>query len=220
MRVVGTLSRMNDERKGGLALIIAAIAGLTTMALHPTGHDLLAPGRFAALAMLGAAVHALAIASMPLSFLGALVLTRRLDAPDRLAVVALVVYGFAMVAGMAAAAVSGFVAPGVMRHMIDAPTSTDAWATLAHFGALLNQAFARILAIASATSIVLWSAAIAKQRTFPRSLAIYGLVIGVAIVLAVGSGHLRLDVHGFGAVTLLEAVWLVGAGVVLWRMES
>jgi hypothetical protein len=213
---------MTDDRKGGLALITAAIAGLVTMALHPTGHDLLAAGdHFAPVVFLGTFVHALAIASMPVSFLGALALSRRLAAPDRLAVAAIVVYGFALAAGMAAAAVSGFVAPTIAHAIVTTtPPASETWRTLFDFNGRLNQAFARILAVASSAAIILWSVAIVRSRSLARGAGFYGLVVGSAIVVAVGSGYLSLDVHGFGLVVLLQAIWFIAVGILLWRLAG
>src|SRR5439155_4851688 len=53
---------VKDDQLGGIALIAGAVGGLVTMSLHPTGHDLSAPGQFASAAFRAAAVHALAIA--------------------------------------------------------------------------------------------------------------------------------------------------------------
>jgi hypothetical protein len=211
---------VTDDRKGGLALITGAIGGLITMALHPTGHDLLGAGdQFAHVAALGTFVHTLAIASMPVSFLGALALSRRLAAPDRLAVAAIVVYGFALAAGLVAAAASGFVAPGIAHAITTtAPPASDTWRILFDFNGRLNQAFARILAVGSSTAIILWSVAIVRSRVLAPGAGFYGLAVGTAIVVAVGSGHLRLDVHGFGLVVLLQAVWLIAVGTLLWRL--
>ena len=159
---------MTDDRKGGAALIAGAVLGLLTMSLHPSGRDLLATGQFSPTAFLAGLAHAIAIASMPLSFLGALALSRRLAAPDRLAVAALVVYGFALAAGLAAATLSGFVAPGLARQLIDAsPPATDHWRVLFQYNGLLNQAFARVLVVASATAIVFGEAHPSRSARLP-----------------------------------------------------
>jgi hypothetical protein len=34
------------------------------------------------------------------------------------------------------------------------------------------------------------------------------------------SGHLRLDVHGFGLVVLGQAVWFITVGTLLWRLKE
>jgi hypothetical protein len=211
---------MTDEQKGGIALVAGAVGGLVTMALHPTGRDLMTPGHLASMAALAIAVHALAIASLPVSFLGALALTRRLAAPERLALPlsALVVYGFALVAAMAAAAVSGLVGPRLVRELLAAtPEDTQGLRLLVRFGWQLNQAFSQIFAVGSAVAIALWSVAIARTRALPRGLGVYGLILGPVIALAVLAGHLRLDVHGFGLVMLGEGIWLVIAGGQMWR---
>ena len=46
---------------------------------------------------------------------------------------------------------------------------------------------------------------------------IAGICIGGVALVALLSGHLRLDVHGFGIVVLLQAVWLIWIGVLLGR---
>ena len=68
---------MKDGRIGGVALVAGALGFLVTMALHPTGHDLVEPGAFERGALLAGWVHALAIASLPISFLGLSALARR-----------------------------------------------------------------------------------------------------------------------------------------------
>src|SRR5262245_39929622 len=68
--------RMKSDRAGGLALIAGAIGFIVTMGLHPTAHDLLAPGAFEHAARVNVVAHALAIASMAVAFVGALALTR------------------------------------------------------------------------------------------------------------------------------------------------
>jgi hypothetical protein len=212
---------MNDDRLGGLALIAGAVAGLVTMSLHPTGHDLAAPGPFASAAFRNAAVHGLAIASLPVSFLGALALSRRLESPARLASAALVIYGFALAAVMSAAVVSGFVAPRLVRGMIDAAgPARDGWEMLLDYNYFLNQAFARVYVVASFAAIFLWSLAIVRGRVLAAAVGVYGLVMAPVAVLAVASGHVRLGVHGFGLIMLVQALWLAAAGVLLLRFRA
>src|ERR1043165_4343743 len=111
---------MTDGRSGGLALILGTAALIVVMALHPTGHQMASAGSaVAALALLNVLVHSLAIPAPPGLFLGALAWTR--IAQTRLSTVALVLYGFALVAGMGAALMSGFVAPDALRELAGAP---------------------------------------------------------------------------------------------------
>lgn len=48
-----------------------------------------------------------------------------------------------------------------------------------------------------------------------RGSGVFGCVVAGLALLALLSGHLRLDVHGFGAVVLAQAAWLVLIGLEL-----
>ena len=214
---------MTEDRKSGVALIAGSIGLIITMALHPVGHDLLVPGQFDRVARLAVVVHALGLICIPVMFLGALGLSRRLDSPDRLSLCAVVAYGFACVAAMNAAAVSGLVAPGIARHMAAATPASDAantWSVLFTYSGSLNQAFALVFVVASSVALTLWSADILRHGVFSRALGVYGCILGPLTALAVLSGHLRLNVHGFGMVVLGQAIWFIIVGVLLCRPEA
>ena len=189
------------------------------MALHPTGHQLLSAGEgFNFVALLVLIVHSLAELSLPIFFLGALALTRRVSAPDRLAVAALVTYAFSLIAGMVAAAASGFVAPALATHIVEATgPAKELWEAIFAYNGAVNQAFARIMAIGSSVAIILWSIAILRTRTLPRAAAIYGLIAASTLLVAVAPGFLRLNTHGFGAVVLLQGVWFVMVATAMMR---
>jgi len=212
---------MTDNRKSGLALIIGMIGTIITMAFHPTGNDLVAPGQFNHVARIGVAVHALALICLPIIFLGCLGLYKRLAGPDRISLAALVMYGFAAVAVMNAATLSGLVAPGLARHMLGSePGSRDMWSVAFHLSGDLNQAFAMLFVVASSTAILLWSIAILRSGIFSRALGMYGCFLAPLTLIAVLSGHIRLNVHGFGIVVLGQAIWFVSAGVLLWKQRQ
>ena len=209
---------MNEDRIDGAALIAGSLGTLVTMSLHPTGHELFVPGQLARATHLAVGAHALAIACLPVSFLGALALSRRLASPDRLATAALVTYAFAVTAAMNAAVVSGLVGPRLVARIVDgAASEAEAWRTVFRYNGHLNQAFARVLVVASSAAIVLWSAAILRVGLLARGVGFYGCVLGPLTVAALLSGHLRLDVHGFGLVVLGQALWFIAAGTQLLR---
>jgi hypothetical protein len=208
---------MTDNRMSGIALIAGTLGSIITMAFHPTAQDLSTPEHSASMMQLNVAVHSLALLCIPILFLGALGLTRRLAAPDRLSLSGLVLYVFAEVSVMIAATVSGLVAPGLFHHMAADPGMADTWRAVLTLNGHLNQAFAQVYVVASSAAIVLWSATILRARTFSRPLGIYGCILGPLTVIAVLSGHIRLNVHGFGLVILGQAVWLITAGVLLCR---
>jgi hypothetical protein len=209
---------MTDDRRGGIALIAGAAGAIVTMSIHPSGHDLSAPGQFDAMARLAVAAHALALATVPVSFLGAMALSRRVATPDRLALAALVTYAFASLAVMSAAVVSGLVGPTLVRQILTAgPPAKTGWEIAVRYNWLLNQAFARVYVVASSVAVVLWSASILRSGALARGVGIWGCLVGPVILIALLSGHLTLGVHGFGLVVLAQASWFIAVGVLMLR---
>lgn len=218
---------MTDDRKSGLALILGSIGGIVTMAIHPTSSGVLTPAQFERLAVVSAIAHSLAMISSLALFLGALGLTRRLtaceapDSPDRLSIAALVAFGFAIVALLFATAVSGFIIPDIMRHMIrDGAANTAQWHNIIDAVFQFNQAFARIYSVAASAAIVLWSASALRNGGLNRTIAIYGCVVPPLLIVLIAVGHLRLDVHGMAVVVFAHAIWFVVSGVELYRRPA
>ncbi|HEV7675208.1 MAG TPA: hypothetical protein VGQ12_11815 [Candidatus Angelobacter sp.] len=96
----------------------------------------------------------------------------------------------------------------------------DTWRAVLQLSGHLNQAFALIFVVASSVAIVLWSAAIIRSNVFSRALGVFGCLLGPLTILVVLSGHLRLNVHGFGMVALSQSIWFISAGVLLWREKQ
>ena len=209
---------MNDNRLGGLALILGAVFGILTLTFHPAGgsHHL-SPAQFERLIAIIVGVHALALFGLPISFAGGLALTRRIDSPARLALSGLIVFGFGLVAVLAAATMSGLVMPDMLRQIAAKSGSADSLHPLMRFTHSLNQAFAEVHAVAFSVAIVLWSLVAMRTRTLPMVLSLYGLVSCSAIMVAIFVGYLNLELHGFRLVTLIQSLWFLAAGVILWR---
>jgi hypothetical protein len=209
---------MNDDKLSGLGLIAGSVGMIITMSLHPTGHDLFVPGRIGAVALLTRATHGLALVSLPVVFLGAWGLARRLGWNERASVAALVLYGFGLVAVLNAAVASGLIAPEIGRRIVEGDTTTgEMWRMAFRYNGMVNQGFATVFVVASSMAILLWSAVMVRSGTLGRGVGIYGSILGPLTVLAVLSGHVRLDVHGFGAIVLGQAIWYVMVGALLWR---
>jgi hypothetical protein len=203
---------MRRETLGGWCMIAGAVMGLTTMTFHPTG------GGNAGLAL---TVHALAIAGAPIAFYGGWVLTRRLSAGGPLAELALAFYGVSAVATLLAASASGLLMPDLIAQASGLQGEARATAgAVMHYNFALNQAFAKVLVAASSVAIGLWSMEIVRTRLMRRATGILGCVVAAITLLSLLSGHLTLDVHGFGAVVLGQAIWLIMAGAELRRTGS
>lgn len=200
---------MRREALGGWSMIAGAVMGLVTMAFHPTG------GGHAALAL---AVHSLAIAATPVAFYGGWVLTRRLAAGGAVAELALAFYGLSSVATLLAATASGLLASDLIAQAAAAQGEARAAAgAVLHYNVALNQAFAKVIVAASSAAIALWSVEIVRTGRMRRAAGVLGCVVAAAALLALFSGHLRLDVHGFGAVVLAQGIWLIMVGAELRR---
>lgn len=80
----------------------------------------------------------------------------------------------------------------------------------------MNQAFVKVFTIAGSAAIVSWSVA-AWNRGLPRAVSAVGVVIGATAAGLAATGHLRLHVHGMGAVVLGHAIWWAIVGIALLR---
>lgn len=208
---------MTDDRKSGIALIAGSLGGILTMAIHPTGAASLTADQVAHLAVASAAAHSLAMVSFVGLFLGGCGLARSIGAPDRIAFSAIVTYGFACVAGFIATAVSGFIVPSIMRHMIlDVPATAQQWRIVIDGIFQINQAFARIYSVAASLAIILWSVSALRNGGLGRGVATYGCVIAPLIIVGIVIGHLRLNVHAMAMVVSGQAIWSVMVGAQLY----
>jgi hypothetical protein len=208
---------MTDDRKSGIALIAGSLGGILTMAIHPTGAASLTADQVAHLAVASAAAHSLAMVSFVVLFLGGCGLARSIGAPDRIAFSAIVTYGFACVAVFIATAVSGFIVPSIMRHMIlDVPATAQQWRIVIDGIFQINQAFARIYSVAASLAIILWSVSALRNGGLGRGVATYGCVIAPLIIVGIVIGHLRLNVHAMAMVVSGQAIWSVIVGAQLY----
>ncbi len=159
--------------------------------------------------------------SVLLLFLGAGGLTRRIANPDRLSFVAIVTFGFACVAVLIATAVSGFIVPSIMTHMLrDVAAAAPQWGIVIDSIFQINQAFSRIFSIAASLAIILWSVSAIRHGGFARGIAIYGCVVASLLIFATAIGHLRLDVHGMTVVALGQTVWFILVGMQLYSRPA
>jgi hypothetical protein len=206
---------MTDERRSAIALIAGSVGMIITMISHPGGK--ISPAEVDHVARMLIVVHSLALLSIPVIFLGAWGMTRRLGGADRLAWAGLVLYALASIAVTNAAVFDGLMAPVLMRKIVAATAETrDVWLTLMNFNFQMNQAFARVYAVGSSLAVVLWSVSILRNRTLGLGVGIYGVVLGVVTVAGICSGFLTPDRHGFGMLIFGQAIWFLVVASGLW----
>jgi hypothetical protein len=207
---------MTDDRKAGIALIAGSLGLILTMAVHPTAGGSLTEEQVVHLMRLSGFAHSLAIASTVALFLGACGLARRLAASDRYSFAAIVIFGFACIAIVMAASVSGFIIPSILKRMVrDDAANAHQWRIVIYGIFQINQAMAKIYSVGASIAMVLWSATSLRSGGLRRGAAIYGCIIAVLITIGVGSGHVQLDVHGMAAVGVGQAIWFIVVGLQL-----
>jgi hypothetical protein len=166
-------------------------------------------------------VHALALASIPVIFLGAWGMSRWLAAPDRLSWAGLVLFAMGSIAVMNAAVFDGLMAPYLMKQIVAATSETrDTLQMFMKYNFQMNQAFARVYAVASSLAVVFWSVAILRSRVMGRGIGIYGCILGAVTALGIFSGLLRPDWHGFTVLIFGQAIWFVVVGAGMWRGKT
>jgi hypothetical protein len=190
---------------------------IITMISHPGGK--ISPAEIDHVARMLIGVHSLAIASIPVIFLGAWGMSRRIAGADRLAWAGLTLYALASIAVMNAAVCDGLLAPNLIRQIVSAtPETRDGWRLVMNYNFQMNQAFARVYAVASSLAVVLWAVSILRNRTLGRGVGIYGVVLGAVTVAGIFSGFLTPDRHGFGMLIFGQAIWFLIVAPGLWRL--
>jgi hypothetical protein len=190
---------------------------IITMISHPGGK--ISPAEVDHVARMLIGVHSLAMASIPVIFLGAWGMSRRIGGADRLAWAGLVLYAVASIAVMNAAVCDGLLAPNLIRQIVSAtPETRDGSRLVMNYNFQMNQAFARVYAVASSLAVVLWAVSILRNRTLGRGVGVYGVVLGAVTVAGIFSGFLTPDRHGFGMLIFGQAIWFLIVAAGLWRL--
>ena len=209
------------NRAAALALLVGSAAGILVMATHPTGRDVVHNASTGGSNALVSLVHAVAIIGEALVLSGALAIVARLDARRDLATAGYVFFALGGVAVIIAAVTSGFLAPATVRGIADVDAVERAgMLNDLHYTGMINQAFVRMSVILTGVALLIWSAAIIATKAFTPGLAVFGIVLAAALLIGVGSGYLRLNIHGYGLVVLGTGLWQVLIAMALWRSRG
>lgn len=197
-----------------VALIFGSIGGVAMMAFHPEGHDTITErGSFMMLL-----VHLAGLLNIGLLAFGSVGIVRALGSERADVTGGGVAYGFAMAAVIPPIVISAFIIPAMAKQIwaIDKVADPIAYKIIMQSLSLCGQwiqGCVKAFVLTMFVAIALWSLAMLRTRLFPKSLAIYGLVVGVAIPLAVLSNQLRMSAHGFAAVMLAIGVWSIWSAI-------
>ena len=206
----------DQSRATAVLLVATAALSVLGMAHHPTGHG---HGRtlldsLAAIGPMANLVHAALLALMLAQLIGQAGLASRLGAQRLVVQGAFVAQLAGALALTGAAVINGFTLSAVAQSMVAAGyTAPEQVRPL--LWALFGQAraWAQIGTAAWAIALALWGLAAWPHH---RRLGLLALPL-LLVPLAGGVGLLPLDVIGFGAVVLAQAVWAAAAGGLIWR---
>jgi hypothetical protein len=205
-----------SDRESGFALIAGSLGILLTLGLHPSGRGMLDPATYEAVTRHLVEVHSIALFSLPFWFLGALGLSRRLDSAGHQAIFPLTFFSFGIAAMLTGVIFDGLVTPGLVRQLVNAaPEAGQGWRIAFIANEVVTMSFVHVFEMALPLAMVLWSVMIARRGVFPRGLGYLGILVGIAAIVALVSGHLDQNHHAFMVSILLQSLWLVSIGVVL-----
>jgi hypothetical protein len=208
-------------RLSGWALIAGSVGILVTLFLHPNERGLFDPSQIESVRRTTIIVHSVALFALPLLFMGALGLSRRIGWDSASAVAALIIYAFALGAMMNAIVIDGLVTPGLARAIVKAgPGESEAWKIALNHNGLLDAAFMNVFLMASSLAIVLWSVAIVRSGAFARAIGVYGCLLGAGTMMAQAAGLLSRSLHLFFLVLIGQAIWFLANGAQLCRSNE
>jgi hypothetical protein len=210
------MNEVQNLRTHGWSLVAGSLAGLVTMAFHPTGSAMTSHGAAGVQAQtLGVLTHSLAIGGVPLLIFGFLGLHRKLAARSQASLAAMIVFCLAAVCIVIAGVMSGFVAPAVAAAAGSGGHSPFGF--LLTYTGMLNQAFAKLYVAGVCTAAILWGASMRGSGHAAAVTGYFGALLGGAGLFALFGGYLMLDIRGFGIFVLINAVWTAAISILLIR---
>ena len=130
----------------------------------------------------------------------------------------LIAYATGTLAMLGAALVSGFLIVDVASHLAySTPAEQHVSEQLLALCHTFNQTLATFGTVALSAGIALWSIDLLRSAGLARWIGVLGCVIGLLPTVGLASGLLHLNVHGMGAVVLLQTCWSIGMGVLIYR---
>lgn len=214
-------SASSDTRTAGVILVATSVLMVGFMAMHPTAHTHELAG-FAAEAASGSVrngiVHGALIAIQGVMLLALLGLADRLGMRRPMVRAGIIAYGAGAIAGMAAATINGFIVPGLAAKYVDTnPATLEQLRPMLVLCMVANGVCSRIDVVGVSGATVLWAIVLAHFSGSSRVIGVTALVCGIVPLAALTAGRLPMNLHGFGAFVLLQAIWCIAAGLWLIR---
>jgi hypothetical protein len=203
-------------------LLVVTCIVLVFMSHHPivaTSDIQEAVRRLVALSRISAVVHGTLMALLLITYYALTAFARQRGSTRPLVRLGTIAYGAGIVIMLIAALVSGFVVTQVaVLTPHDTPVDLQINRQLFILCGILNQACANFGVFAISAGIALWAVDLLRDRGTLRAIGLLGLVVGIVPVSALGSGAIRLDVHGMGEVLFVQSAW--NLAIAAWMIRE
>jgi len=204
----------------GVAIAVAALLTLISIAHHPTVHALKpaeAIPAIVAMAPMDRLVHAIVIAAMAAQLFGFAIYSLRRGLWRQSIIGALIAYSIGAAAIVAAALIDGFLVSGLAeRYAAGGTAALTFGAAILQTCALAIQIATKLGLIATSIAIVLWSIDLIPTPGALRAIGIFGVVAGIAgIALTAVGGY--LNPHSLLVIEAIAAFWNLAIATLLVR---
>ncbi len=202
---------MPDGAPAGIAIAIASLATLVSVAHHPTTSRTPTPAQAipAIVALSGAdrMVHATVIGTMLALVFGFAVYALRRGLHRSAVIAGLIAFTFGIATTVGAALIDGFLIPEIASRYVDGTAEVmTRGAALLQTCALAIQVATKAGFVGMSLGIVLWSADLVFDKGFLRIAGIVGVLAGIApVVLTLSGGY--LNPHSLTIVIAIQTLW-------------
>jgi hypothetical protein len=220
VRNASTHEAPRPDAASALCIAAGSVLSVALMLFHPTtaGSGAAAIEEMAREAARSGWVHGGLVALLALLLAGYAGLAHALGPRSPAVRAGVVAYLLGVLLLSGAALVNGFVVPRLAARYAGLPDpEIQPLVPLLRLCFQTNQTLAQAGTIALSAAIAAWSAVLLRRA---RAIGALGLFVGAAPIVGLVSGHLRLHLHGMGAVVLAQAVWGVCVAVWLARGPS
>ena len=210
---------MPDGAPAGIAIVVASLLTLLSIAHHPTTSKALSPADAIAAIVASSGsdrmVHATVIGTMLAMVFGFTVYTLRRGLHRSAVIGALIAFTFGVATTLGAALIDGFLIPEIAsRYAAATADQLTRGAMLLSVCALAIQVATKAGLVGMSLAIVLWSADLIFDKGFLRIAGVVGVLAGIVpAVLTLSGGY--IDPHALMIVLVIQTIWYLGIATLL-----
>lgn len=211
---------LSSTRLPAIVLISAGVVGALVMTLHPTAQGMGATARLNSLTMISALamhVHMAMIASVVSLWLALAYIAKCFPLSGWIWL-AVRLYSIGTAAMLGAALVSGFITGDYLGRVLPKLSAAEDALPPILLAFSTNQVLSGFGTIFMSAAIAAWSMALVRTHgPLARGCGIYGIISGLACIVAYATGFLSFDVVGMTAVVVAHGAWYSLLGTWLLR---